>query len=217
MTQEKDTASEAISLKKECCRKLIHTSSVVIPILYYFYDRAPFLSVLVPITVLVVLLDWSRNYISPVRKLVHLVAGSLLRSHEVSGEKRAGLMGASYVLIGASLCIAIFPKAIAIASLAVMSVADTAAALIGKKWGRRPLMGKTVEGFIACALFSLLVLAITGLLLQPDTVFYRAVIPAALAAAAGELFSTRLRVDDNLIIPLACGIVLWIGTGLAAG
>lgn len=59
--------------------------------------------------------------------------------------------GASWVLFSATLLTIIFPVHIACASLSLFILGDAAAALVGRKFGKRrwPLSHKTIEGSIA--------------------------------------------------------------------
>ncbi|WP_437668769.1 diacylglycerol/polyprenol kinase family protein [Sorangium sp. So ce131] len=86
----------------------------------------------------------------------------------------------------------------------VLAVADPAAALIGRRFGRtRLLEGRSLEGtlaFVAAgALSAFVVLSALGPAPLAARLFLAAV--AGLAGAATELFSSRL--DDNFTIPLA--------------
>ncbi len=110
---------------------------------------------------------------------------------------------------------------VAAVALVVLGLADPAAGLIGRRWGRVQLVhGRTVEGttafVLAGALGALAVLRLWhpglgwGLTLG---VIAAAVVPAALA----ELFASRI--DDNLLVPAAAaagagGFALLVGIPL---
>ena len=113
-------------------------------------------------------------------------------------------MGATYFLFAVLLTILLFPKPIAIASMLILILADTSAALVGKGIGKTPIFGKTLEGsmaFFFCAL--LIVWAYPKLNRFSGSL-------AALGATVIEVLPTGI--DDNLTIPLvAAGIMFFVG------
>ncbi|WP_437963411.1 hypothetical protein WMF04_27210 [Sorangium sp. So ce260] len=89
-------------------------------------------------------------------------------------------------------------------AVVVLAVADPAAALIGRRFGRTRLLdGRSLEGtlafFAAGALSSLVVMWALGPASLSSRLLLAAV--AGLAGAATELFSSRM--DDNFTIPVA--------------
>lgn len=166
------------------------------------------LSILIPLTLVFVIADVLIHWSEPVRSLAMRIVGPLLRPHE-RRQDRMLLNGASYVLIGACITIAIFPKLIAVTALAILIVSDISAALIGRRYGRHRLFDKTLEGTLAFFVAALIVIGVIGSLYQLAAVYY---IVAAIAAAVGaivENISIRLKMDDNISIPLSIGIVMW--------
>ena len=92
--------------------------------------------------------------------------------------------------------------------VAVLGFADPAAALVGRRFGRHPLVnGRTLEGSAAFFLVGTLAVLATLLVLHPGAAIgWRLALVACGSAFTGtlvELFS--FRVDDNLSIPLATG------------
>jgi dolichol kinase len=106
----------------------------------------------------------------------------------------------------ALLALALFsPAAASAAALAVLGIGDPLAGLVGRRWGRRPLVGgRTLEGSIAFVLggtvaaFGVLSLAhpVLGL-----GALLAISVAAAVAGAVAEVASRR--VDDNMSVPLA--------------
>ena len=113
-------------------------------------------------------------------------------------------MGSTFFLFSTILTILLFPKPIAVSSLLILILADTAAALVGKGIGRVRIFGKTLEGSMAFFLTALLIVWIYPTLNR----FSGSV--AALGATLIELLPIRL--NDNLTIPLTAGaIMLFLG------
>jgi dolichol kinase len=101
----------------------------------------------------------------------------------------------------------LFPTQAAATALAVMLIADTCAALIGRKFGKHPVNGKSIEG---CAAF------VTGgiagawgvsLFFPPLSITAICLtLCGIIAAMLAELFEKQLRIDDNFSIPLLVGL-----------
>jgi dolichol kinase len=88
-------------------------------------------------------------------------------------------------------------------AILVLAVADPAASLVGRKWGRRNLGKGTVEG--ALAFFGA-----AAVVLIPF-VGVAVAVGVAAAAAAVEVLETGL--DDNLLIPVTTAGCLWVALG----
>ena len=115
--------------------------------------------------------------------------------------------GASWVLLSASIAIAVFPKVIFLAAFAIMIVSDSAAALVGRRFGRHRFFEKSVEGSTAFFLSAILVVFLTPKL-QYVPVEYALGIAASLFGAVVE--AAPLRIDDNLSIPFSIGGAMWV-------
>lgn len=186
-----------ISISAELIRKGIHLLALVIPVGYYL---VPFPVAIIGVAISAaasILIDLSRFHNWKLWHLLSFLLSPIIRDHEVKG----GFTGASYILTTSALTIALFPKEIAIAAITFIIVGDTAAALVGRTWGRHKIIGKkTVEGSSACLVSLLLVsFLIPGL---PTAV----AVPGAVAATLAETFSGK--VDDNLAVPIISGLVM---------
>ena len=185
-----------IHKNSELLRKLIHLSNLIIPFTYLFYfnTRIEALIVLAPITLFSLLIEYS----SIVKNIFDSYLFTMLRNHEISGK----YTGATWVFIASTLSIAVFPKEIAVLSLVFMSIGDTTAGIIGRKFGRIKFYNKTFEG----ALAGLIVCLIIGLMMDlnlPNVI----IIVGAFSAMIIELIPVSL--DDNLRIPLFSGTIMY--------
>ena len=185
----------------EFLRKLLHLSNLVIPFTYLFYfdSKVEALIILLPITSFAFLIEYLRINSISVKNIFDKYLFSMLRNHEKSGK----YTGATWIFISSTLSIAIFPKDIAIISLIYMSIGDTAAGLIGRKFGRIKIYNKTLEG----ALAGFIVCLILGLMIDLN-LSKTLVAIGALSAAIIELMP--ISIDDNLIIPLFSGTVMYV-------
>jgi dolichol kinase len=186
-----------ISFGAELVRKGIHLFALVIPV---GYSLVSFPVAMVGITVpalVSILIDVSRFHNWPLWRCLSKILTPIIRDHEVKG----GFTGASYILTTSAITIAVFPKAIAIAAITFIIIGDTAAALVGRRWGRHRLIGrKSFEGSGAC-LLSLIAVSF----LVPNLPWQVGIVGAVVATLA-EAFSGRI--DDNLSVPIASGLVM---------
>jgi dolichol kinase len=119
----------------------------------------------------------------------------------------------------ALLTLAIFSPTISSAvALAVLGIGDPLAGLVGRRWGRTPLVGgRTLEGSIAFVIGGSAAGLGILLLAHPVAGFGALLtmgVAAAIAGAAAEVASRR--VDDNLSVPLAAAAAATV-VGLLLG
>lgn len=190
----------------ELVRKGIHLCSLSIPIIYYFIEKATALSILIPLTLVFGLTDLARVYHRPTRELYHRLFGWLLRKHELDEDARR-LNGATYVLLSACLFIWLFPKVVFITAFAFLIVSDTLAALVGRLYGRRRFLRKSLEG-AAAFFFSALVVVAVAPKLTGIAAEYAIAAASAVVGTIVEAWGSSI--DDNLLIPLTVGATLWL-------
>lgn len=134
-----------------------------------------------------------------VRIKQHHFPAFLARFWRAREAKKLG--GHIYMLLGVIIAFAVCAQAIAITAILMTVFGDLAAALIGIRFGRHWFSlapGRAWEGIIAEFVVDI---AIALLLLQS----WPLALAMALAATLVETFCTY--VDDNLMIPLAAGVV----------
>lgn len=199
-----------ISYREEIKRKLIHLSSLWMVAAIIWLPRWPLAAALLLMFVLNLLLERARALRKPgLTPLYDFFFGGMLRSEP--RRDQWVISGGPYVFAAALLSTALFPLPASAAALAAMLLGDTAAALIGRRFGRhKTVNGKSFEGvaaFVAAGLAgSFAVLALCG----ADPVYYRWALAGILPAAAAELFEKQLKIDDNFSIPLVMGAFLSI-------
>lgn len=182
----------------EVYRKLIHLSALAIPIGIYLTSREVAITVLGILGGLCLIVDAARMFHPGLKSLFYTIFGRLLRREE---EKK--LTGATSVFIGALCSVILFSKPVAVLALLFLILGDTAAALIGKRFGRIKIFGKTLEGSLAClAVCSVVVIAVP---LIDDR---KISLIGAITATLIELLPVKL--DDNITIPLISGAMMRI-------
>ena len=179
-------------------RKLIHLFNLAIPFsyLYIFPEKWVFVKLLSILMFLFIIFDILRHKVAWVKSLFTLFINSMLRSHEQEGK----LTGATWVMIGAVISIILFSKPVAIIALIFMSIGDTAAGLIGQRYGKHKIWNKSWEGFFG-GLFVCIIVGMNYSLL-PMTIS----LSGAVAAMVMEILPIPL--DDNFKIPLGAGAIM---------
>ncbi len=195
-----------IHYRDELVRKLIHLFSLSIPTIYYFIPKSVAIIILSSLTVFALVIDLARYFHPEVGKIFYKIFGFLLRKHEVDHKKK-NLNGATYVLISALLGVIIFPKVIFITAFAILIISDTSAALIGRKFGKKPFLRKSFEGTLAFFISATIVILFTPKLTDSFAEYLIGFI-AAFIGAIVENLSYGIA-DDNLSIPLSVGFVMW--------
>lgn len=190
-------------MRREILRKLIHVSTVAIPLLTWLLPRAVVLGLLAPAVAVALGVEWARFRVRWARYHFLTRTRTLLRHHE-----RRGLAGATYMVLAYLLALLLFPKPIAVAAMLYNGLGDAAAALVGRRWGRhRTGWGKSWEGTGAALLVNLAVgLAIPGVPLE-------AALLGGLAATTLEFLPLPL--DDNLRVTLGGGAFALLGWMIA--
>ena len=180
----------------EVTRKVVHLATLVIPVGYALTSEKTVLTFLVPFFICLLSVDLLRHFHAGLASLFQkYFFGRVLRE-----EEKPTFMGSTYFLFSTILTILLFPKSIAIASLLILILADTSAALIGKGVGRVSIYGKTLEGSLAFLLTSLLIVWI-----YPNLNRFSGSL-GSLGATVIEILP--IKINDNLTIPLVAGAIM---------
>lgn len=134
--------------------------------------------------------------------------GFLMRSSEINR-----ISGVSYYIGATMLAVAIFPKTVAILAILYLAWGDPVASLMGILYGKkgpmllpnRSLIG-TAAGVLTCGVIT--AFAVTSLSLSWPSAIALVVI-GALSGGLAELIPFDM--DDNFVIPVVSGFMLWLG------
>lgn len=181
-------------------RKVIHLFDSIIPLSLLFIERSTLLYILFPITIIFILLDISRHYISKIEKFYYYFFNRVTREIE---KKKNNVTGATYYLLGCLITVYFFKDiSIIISSLLIMSISDSFAALIGVKFGKtRIYNNKSLEGSFAFFISTVFIL----ITFFNTNIFLLVLISVIITAV--ELFSFY-RLNDNLTIPVSSALLL---------
>lgn len=183
-------------------RSLWHLlGGLLLPAIYYFTNKKISLIVFGIFFIFFFLADLLRLHNSRLNERIFKYFKTIIKE-----EERNSFSGNPYYISGAFLSVLLFEKGIAIASLCFLACGDLAASLVGKKWGRIRIKGKSLEGGLG-SLLACLLIGIVLLVLRLKLSFGILLI-GALTASIVELFSPGRR--DNLTIPLFSGLIMQI-------
>jgi dolichol kinase len=186
--------------RKEVYRKIVHIAScTTIAILLCYFGKEVFLPWILPVAISFPIIDYSRKYIPLIKRLSFTLFGIITRRHE-----HHTLSGASWVFIGAGFTVYIFNEQIALIALLVIGLSDSAAALIGIKYGATRLFNKSLEGSLAFFITTYLIIFFLS------SSSFLLLLIATISATAIELLSTP-KLNDNVLIPISTALILSIG------
>lgn len=197
-----DTRHE-ISYSDELKRKSVHLVALVIPVAMWLAGRSLALVLLLGTAGLALTADFLRVRLKWFADGIYRFFGFMMRPEEcppVGG--RLVLNGATWVLLSATMLVAVFPLETAIVAFTVFMIADAAAAIVGRRWGRRRWghTTRTAEGSAAFFVVGFAIMALFGwmpLWVTLATVF---------AGAAAEIPSRPF--NDNVRVPLVMAAII---------
>lgn len=138
------------------------------------------------------------------------IVSFFLDNFERINEKRKKLPGRGFLfaIAGSLLALQLFEKNIALASIIILTFADPISHLIGKFLGKtRSFLDKrkNIEGHIAGAIIS----ALFAMFFVPPILAFSGALAAMLFEAI-IIEIQKIKLDDNLIIPLAAGTAMFL-------
>lgn len=202
--------STLISYRQEMLRKTIHMSSLwMVAAMAILSKTTNILLFGFLLSACIVTEYGNHKQWPPFTNTYGVLFNRMLRANEKQQET-FHLSGAPYVIGAALISITLFPKIVAMTAFSVMLFADTAAALIGRKFGRRKFNGgtKSVEGSIAFFWVGYFVVLFFYFFYNQEFAFaVSGAIGVGLATFA-EAYENRLHIDDNFSIPIVVGTAI---------
>jgi len=196
----------AIPYRQELLRKTVHLSSIWMPVALFYLPRlfnVILFGVCAVLNVLIEIAVFRR--VPVVTPLYKALFGKMARESE-PGKFR--FSGAPPMYASACLTALCFSPRVASCAFAILILSDTAAALIGRKWGRHRFPnGKSAEGSAAFLLVAWTIVCgfcLAGGLSGGATAVWMA---AAAVSCAAEFFNEQIHLDDNFSIPLCFGVI----------
>ena len=204
-----------ISYKQEVFRKLIHLSSLwmvcaIILLQNYRMELGLFFAICCILNVIV-----ERMVVLQVPIITPLYGfffKNMLRSNASSA--KWVISGSPPVWAAAALATWLYPTAAGASALAIMLIADTAAALIGRKFGKhKSYNNKSIEGIVAFNVAGILCMVVISCFFPAthNWVYYLIGALGVFVSSMAELFEKQLHIDDNFSIVIINGVFLTAG------
>lgn len=187
-------------MKSELHRKIFHVGSGFwLPALILFVPGKTALLVLSVMLFLAATGDLVRLSSPAVNAFYHRMGGTLIREKETSHP-----LGVISFILGGTVSLALAGPVFAAISFVPLLLGDTAAALVGTRWGRHKIVfGKSFEGLIAFFLVTVSGLAIISLFYPLS---FSTILLISVLSGVAEVVSPGN--SDNFTIPLVTGILL---------
>ncbi|MEE9323359.1 MAG: diacylglycerol/polyprenol kinase family protein [Candidatus Aenigmarchaeota archaeon] len=191
-------------MRTEIPRQIVHLSGLVFVIMAQFTERETTIFYFALITLSLFLYSWYTR--SQERKLANFLEKFESKFRDLlfrfeRKDVRNPFTGAMFFYLGCTITFILFPLPIASAACAMLAVGDSLSTLIGKKFGKHMIGRKTFEGFMACFLGSLLA-----------GIFFVSPVLSFTGAIASSLTELLPRINDNLTIPVASGLVMFLAS-----
>lgn len=184
----------------EIKRKLFHLLGFSFPIATYYLDTSLILKIGLCIVIPLLIIDYNNFLSSLLKKMKLYILLNLLRDKE---KKYGILCGLSWIFIGYIVVISFCEKNLVIIAMSILIVCDAFAAIIGKNFGTIKICNKSLEGTLSFVLSGYLVVCILSYYLPIGNMNTQYLILSLIFSAIVELFSDRLRLDDNFSVPLS--------------
>lgn len=188
----------------ELNRQLFHIFLGVLLVILLLYDLIDKKIILITLALGLILSYLIKNTKTKV-PIIHFLLQTFERKSDI--EKLPG-KGVIFYFIGTSISLFLFPKETAMASIMILALGDSVSHLYGIHYGRikHPLSKtKFLEGTIAG-----LVAGFTGALFFVKPIEALLASSAAMIVEAIEIKIGTEQVDDNLIMPVVAGAMVWI-------
>jgi len=185
--------------KQECFRKIIHLLIFFFGLSLLVFDIKYCLPTFLLIASSFILLDFLRINNNSLNIYYHKFFGFVTRSIE-----KDRMTSASYAFFSIIIVVLFFDTTIAACSIMILSISDVIASYVGVKIGKFELFNhKTLEGSISFFISAAIVL------LFFNFTSYQ-VILVSFGCTTMELLASRIKIDDNLGIPVIAAILLTI-------
>ena len=192
-------------IKEEVHRRIFQLSLLAIPIGYHFLGKWKLLSILIPVSIAVISLDFYRHKNQKIQSYFAKVFGSALHENELEQNKFCDI---SYVLLAFAVIFLLFKSEIAILGTFVFIICGFAAAIVEKCYRSEPFFEKTLYGSAAFFIIGILILITLGSHYHFGASWYCFGLFSLFAATIIEARPSLLEINSNFIIPFSFALTM---------
>jgi dolichol kinase len=185
----------------ELQRKITHILIGIIALLLIIYN------IVTPFIIFIILVIGTLVSLISLKINIPIIS-FFLNTFERRTEKHLPARAVIFATTGSLLALQLFPRDIALASITILVFADPISHIIGKAFGKTksPIdKRKNIEGHIAGALISSL---FAMFLIRPALAIAGSITAMLFESLIIEI--QKIELDDNLIIPLAAGTIMYV-------
>ena len=194
-----------MTISREIFRKIFHLIATSIVVAFYYLGKENFAKLFIPITVLVVLADFSRCKFENIHKISTKIFSLIMRDRELEQKKLSGM---SWLFLSASFNFALFEPIIAITGFCILIFADSSAAVVGKAFKSRQFFQKSLFGSITFFAVSIIIILLIGFYFKCRPSFFFFAFLVSIYITYIEAYPDLFKIDDNFLIPIAFGILM---------
>ncbi len=204
----KESASTSTRHDLQFPRRFFHmTMGTAAGIIYYsFLSHQSAVSILGTAACIVYIVEQIRINYPEYAATFKIVNKYLLRAEEQLKESA----GMPFVM-GLLLTLLSFPKVVALCAIFTLAIADPMSAIIGIRFGKNKIFKrKSIEGSAAFFVSTFCILVFVFSTLYGNDLFIVCILGFIVSSIMTGLELIPIRVDDNLTIPIATGLITWL-------
>ena len=156
-----------------------------------------------PLYLFWVFIDYQRKNKANIAEIFNKFFGGIIRESEIKS-----YTGATYLGLGILITTILFHKHTAIMAMSVLAVSDSLAAIIGTRYGHIKVGEKSLEGSAAFFVSGVMVICFFNWFLGMKAIYLWENIFALLVATLFELYSKKMKLNDNLLIPIVYALIV---------
>lgn len=179
-------------------RRLLHASPLLVPVIVKVSSR---FFVLIAVSTAAILYTLEEVLRLNGVQIPILTDFTLSLSRE--GERRLFIVRPLMLAIGILAALLFFPENIAYGSLAIVAGGDSAAAIVGERFGRARIRGKSLEGFTAGLIAASI---LSSIFVSPILAFVGST--AAMLIELAGAWIEPLGAADNFTMPITAGVAM---------
>jgi len=188
--------------RSELGRKIVHMLIGIVALLLLINN------IITPLIIFIILIIGTLCSLLSLKYRIPIISFFLDNFERPEEKNKLPGKGIILAVVGSLLALQLFERNIALASITILTFADPISHLIGKLFGKtKSFLDKTknIEGHIAGALISSL---FAMFFVHPALAFAGALSAMLFEAIIIEI--QKIKLDDNLIIPLAAGTAMFL-------
>lgn len=196
-----------LQLSLEIKRKLLHLCNIWVVFSYELFGYSLTSKLLYILLIMVFMAEFLRTKNSNLGEFIRRIIARHLH-YVMNSNEKSSITSVTKMLILSVIMINVMKEDLFVLAFAVLVIADAVAAIVGIKYGE--LNSKSLEGSVAFLLTSIVISFICWGWFHENHIYLFVALIAAGVATLMELFSRKINIDDNVLIPLVYMASSWL-------